>query len=301
MRTGLERFHRCCTRAPVEERPFRAVFWRPYKGASAPVATVGYTNSGTALNCALLLLLLFTVRVQAEVVDRMVAVVNKQIILQSELEQATRVEFLLQGRPLDQLTDAEMGKVLERLIDQDLLQQQLAQPAIPDPSPEEMAARLHEVRSQIPGAEAGEKWRAMLAAYGVTEQDVARQLLSQVKILRFIDLRFRGLVTVDKTAIAAYYQEKLVPELQKRGAPNPPLNEVSDKIEKIVIEQRIDELLNDWLQTLRSQAHIEKLNGAGAPLGAEIFRSGPKPAGSATSGKAGAAGAETRAKTGANK
>jgi hypothetical protein len=231
----------------------------------------------------------------------MVAVVNKQIILQSELEQATRVEFLLQGRPLDQLTDAEMGKVLERLIDQDLLQQQLAQPAIPDPSPEEMAARLHEVRSQIPGAEAGEKWRAMLAAYGVTEQDVARQLLSQVKILRFIDLRFRGLVTVDKTAIAAYYQEKLVPELQKRGAPNPPLNEVSDKIEKIVIEQRIDELLNDWLQTLRSQAHIEKLNGAGAPLGAEIFRSGPKPAGSATSGKAGAAGAETRAKTGANK
>jgi hypothetical protein len=261
----------------------------------------------TGLHCALLLLLLAPVR--AEVVDRMVAVVNKQIILQSELDQATRVEFLLQGRPLDQLTDAEMGKVLERLIDQDLLQQQIAQAAMRDPTPEEMAAHLSEVRSQIPGAEAQEKWRAMLAAYGVTEQDVERQLLSQVKVLRFIDLRFRGLVSVDKTAIAAYYQEKLVPELRKQGAPNPPLNEVSEKIEKIVIEQRIDELLNDWLQTLRSQAHIEKMNGADAALGAELLGTGSDAAGSKVSGKAGAAssgaktgtGTGTQIKPGANK
>src|SRR5205809_5328020 len=105
----------------------------------------------TGLHCALLLLLLSPACARAEIVDRMVAVVNKQIILQSELDQATRVEFLLQGRPLDQLTDAEMGKVLERLIDQDLLQQQIAQAAIRDPSPEEMASHLREVRPQIPG------------------------------------------------------------------------------------------------------------------------------------------------------
>ena len=155
----------------------------------------------TGLHCLLLLLLLAPVR--AEVVDRMVAVVNKQIILESELDQVAHVEFLLQGRPLDQLTGSEMGKVLERLIDQDLLQQQIAQAAMPDPRPEEMAARFRDVRSQIPGAEADEKWRAMLVAYGVTEHDVATQLLAQVKILQFIDLRFRGLVSVDKTAIAA--------------------------------------------------------------------------------------------------
>jgi parvulin-like peptidyl-prolyl isomerase len=230
----------------------------------------------TAFHCALLLLLLFMTRGWAEVVDRMVAVVNKQVILQSELEQVTRVEFLLQGRPLDQLTDAEMQKVLERMIDQDLLQQQIAQPMVPDPTPEETAAHLREVRSQIPGADADDKWQAMLAAYGVSERDVARQLLLQVRVLRFIDLRFRGLVNADKPAIAAYYQEKLLPELRKQGASVPPLNEVSGRIEKIIVEQRIDELLNDWLQTLRSQAHIEKLNAEGAPLDAGTITPQPE-------------------------
>jgi hypothetical protein len=34
---------------------------------------------------------------------------------------------------------------------------------------------------------------------------------------------------------------------------------VSDKIEQILAEQRIDELLNNWLKTLRAQAHIERM------------------------------------------
>ena len=38
---------------------------------------------------------------QAQVVDRMVAVVNKRVILESELDQAARVEFLLQGKPIE--------------------------------------------------------------------------------------------------------------------------------------------------------------------------------------------------------
>ena len=218
--------------------------------------------------CALLLLLISPVfPVEAEVVDHMAAVVNKQVILQSELEQVARVEFLLQGKPLVQLTDAEMRAVLDRLIDQSLLQQQIAQTGVLDPNPEELASRLQEIRSQIPGADIDEKWRAMLSGYGVTEQDVGAQLISQIRILRFIDLRFRGLVSVDKAAVTTYYREKLLPELRKQGAPEPPLDQVSEKIEKIVVEQRIDELLADWLQTLRSQAHIEKMSETGTAQG----------------------------------
>jgi hypothetical protein len=39
---------------------------------------------------------------------------------------------------------------------------------------------------------------------------------------------------------------------------------VSDKIEQILAEQRIDELLNNWLKTLRAQAHIERMLPAAA-------------------------------------
>jgi peptidyl-prolyl cis-trans isomerase SurA len=195
----------------------------------------------------------------AQVVDRMVAVVNKHVILESELDQAARVEFLLQGKPIAALTAADRAAVLDRLIERSLLDQQIMNPGMLDPTPQELAARVQEARAGIPAAATDDRWKALLTSYGLTQQDVEEQLTDQVRILRFIDLRFRGLVRVDKDAIESYYRQTFLPEVRRRNAPEPKLEEVSDKIEQILIEQRIDELLNNWLKTLRAQAHIETM------------------------------------------
>ena len=205
------------------------------------------------------IVLLFAGLVQAQVADRMVAVVNKRVILESDLDQATRVEFLLQAKPMERLTFADRTAVLERLIDRSLLDQQIVNPAMLDPAPEELKVKIDEVRQGIPGAATNEGWKTALASYGLTQLDVEEQLTSQVRILRFIDLRFRGLVRVDQEAIAAYYQDRFLPEVRKRNASEPKLAEVSGKIEQIIAEQRIDELLNNWLKTLRAQAQIERM------------------------------------------
>jgi hypothetical protein len=196
---------------------------------------------------------------QAQVVDRIVAVVNKRVILDSELDQAARVEFLRQGKPIERLTAADRVVVLERLIDRSLLDQQIVNGSMLDPAPEEVSAKIKEVRESMPGAAADERWNAILAAYGLTQQDVEEELTSQSRTLRFIDLRFRGLVRVEKDAIATYYQDYFLPEVRKRHAAEPKLSEVSDKIEQILAEQRIGDLLNSWLETLRAQAHIERM------------------------------------------
>jgi hypothetical protein len=214
---------------------------------------------------------LFAAACHAQVVDRMVAVVNKQVIMESELDQAARVEFLLQSKPIEKLTAADRNAVLERLIDRSLLDQQIANPALLDPTPMELAAKVKEVREDMPQARTDEGWNAVLASYGVTEQDFEDQLTAQFRILRFIDLRFRGLVRVEKDAIADYYQKSFLPEVRKRNAAEPKLAEVSDKIEQILAEQQIDGLLTSWLKTLRAQAHIERLPPEMPPanLGAE--------------------------------
>lgn len=212
----------------------------------------------TAINFVLLLAGLAIC--PGQVVDRMVAVVNRQVILQSELEESEHIEFLLQGKPLDELTAPQTDAVLDRLIDQALLQQQIVTPSALEPTADEISSRLRDVRAQIPGATVQEKWLAMLAAYGVTERDVEMHIATQLRILKFIDLRFRTLARVDRASISNYYKDKLLPELRRQGAAEPPLSQVSDKIEQILTEQRIDELLNSWLQALRSQAQIEKMN-----------------------------------------
>ncbi|HLZ00103.1 MAG TPA: SurA N-terminal domain-containing protein [Candidatus Angelobacter sp.] len=212
------------------------------------------------------LLLLWALSCPAqEIVDRMVAAVNRQVILESDVDQTARVEMLLDGKPLSELTPQTMSAVLDRLIDQSLLQEQIVTTAQLDPTRQELEARVREVRTQIAGATTDDQWQAVLAKYGVTQQDVEQQLVRQIRILRFVDLRFRGLVRVDRTAITTYYQETLLPELRKQNADVPSLGDVSEKIRLILVEQRIDGLLNAWLQTLRSQALIEKMDHETAP------------------------------------
>src|SRR5579863_3624761 len=196
----------------------------------------------------------------AQVVDRMVAVVNKQVILQSELEEAEHIELLLQGKPLDQLTTDGMAIALERFIDRALLQQQIVDASLVEPSADDISNRIHELRSQVSGAAEEQKWRDILTAYAVTEQDLQMHIASQLRILKFIDLRFRTVARVDRDTISNYYNQTLLPQLRKQGAPEPPLTQVSDKIQEILTEQRMNELLDSWLQALRAQAQIEKMS-----------------------------------------
>jgi len=193
------------------------------------------------------------------VVDRIVAVVNKRVIMESKLDEEVRLGRLLQGKPPAgaKLDPAEASFTLEQLIDRALLEQQILRDDMETPSPEEIARRVNEIRARTPGLETGEGWKARLAADDLTQQDVERRIISEYSVLHYIDVRFRNLVRVDRATIAAYYQEKFLPELRRQGVPEPPLAEVSDKIERVLVEQRVDQMLNDWLKTLRAQARIE--------------------------------------------
>jgi parvulin-like peptidyl-prolyl isomerase len=218
---------------------------------------------------AILLLALAACPAQV-IVDRMAAVVNKRVILESELDQAARVEYLIQGKAIKdgRLSRTELEAVLDQLIDRSLLEQQIVHPDLLAPSQEELAVRLKDIRDGIPGASSDEGWKALLQSYGVTEQDVVEHITSEFRVLRLVDLRFRGLVRIDKSAIARYYEGKFVPELHHRGATPPPLEAVSSQIEKILVEQRVNDMLNEWLQTLRSQAHVDRIShGSTDPSG----------------------------------
>src|SRR5471032_3350099 len=207
----------------------------------------------------LVLVFAFAACANAQVVDRMVAVVNKRVILESELDQAVRVEFLMQGKSLDKVSPADSAAALDRLVDRALLDQQIPHSEMLAPTPEELADQVKSMRAQLPGAANDDGWKSLLAAYGLTQQDVEDSLVTEVRTLRFVDLRFRGLVRIDKTDINNYYQQKFLPEVRSRGASEPPMASVSGEIEKILAEQGITDMLNRWLETLRAQAHIEKM------------------------------------------
>lgn len=200
-----------------------------------------------------------------EVIDRIVATVNGQPILQSEWDEAIRFEAFLDSRPLEKVDATAARATLDRLIDQELLRQQLRAMGMAPVGPDEVARRLEEVRKQIAEGAGEAAWRAALRRYGLTEDEVKGRLTAQLELLRLIELRLRPSVRVDADSVEAYYRDKFLPQLRQQGGPDPPLVEVSPQIEELLAQQRLDDLLIAWLVDLRKQSdiHLEPLLSGG--------------------------------------
>ena len=141
------------------------------------------------------------------------------------------------------------------MLEQVLLQTEMAQSNVVPPTPTELTARLDEVRDDLERL-TGKPWSMQLRLADLQEEDVRDSLRAQIETLRFVDARFRPNVRVDRVDIEKYYRVVYLPELRRRGATLVPLNDVSDKIEGILVQQRIDDLFEQWLQTARSMVEM---------------------------------------------
>src|SRR5579864_1093988 len=194
-----------------------------------------------------------------DIIERVVATVNNRPILQSDWDEEVRYEAFVKHRPLAGVTAADRKAALERLIDQELLRQQIKQNdeegALPS-SPPNIQKRLQEIRRLYPGATAEPVWQADLQAYGLRQEDVERHIALQARLERLIDVRLRPTIHISHSSIESYYQQQLLPELRKAGVKDVPLVEVSPKIEELLTQRRMNELLAAWLHDLRSQSDI---------------------------------------------
>lgn len=200
------------------------------------------------------------------VLDEAVAVVNKQLILASDLDDEIRLSVLepnVAGQgPLTR------GEALDRLISRTLIEQQIRKEDAEavEPTKAQLAARLMEIRSQLPAcvrahcaSEAG--WEAFLARQGLTERRVEAYFRYRMEILRFIEQRFRPGTRITQAQIETYYRNTLLPQYAA-GEVVPPLRDVAPRIEEILLEQQVNILFDQWLDNLRQQGEVEILDPA---------------------------------------
>ena len=210
------------------------------------------------------------------VLDSVVAIVNKQVILSSDLDEEMRLSVL------DQASAGEGAltrkRALEELIARTLIQQQIRQEDEPaaEPTEAEVNARLAEMRKEIPACvhrncatEAG--WKAFLSAHGLTQKRVESYLRYRIEILRFIEQRFRQGIRITPQEIEAYYRNTLLPQYTA-GEAIPALEQVAPRIEEILLQQQVNVLFDDWLTNLRKQGDVEVLDPAleNAETGSEV-------------------------------
>jgi len=193
---------------------------------------------------------------RAEVIDRIIATVNGHIILQSDWDEELCYEALLSGRTVSQFTDDERRSVLDRLIDQELLGEQMKSAYFQHASQAEAQARITDARKQYPEASSSEGWQSVLARFRLTEKDLVAHVQQEIDLMRLVDAHLRPAVQIDSKTIEAYYREKFVPQLKESGAGNVPLEDVSAKIRELLTQEKVNELLVSWLQVLRSEGRV---------------------------------------------
>jgi hypothetical protein len=191
-----------------------------------------------------------------EVIDGVIATVNRKPILQSEWDDAVRYEAFMQQKPLRAVTEGDRVSALERLIDRRLLESQMSDASRFAPSRDEVRVGLAKLREQIPGAKDNQAWQKMLSSYALKERDIEAGLRSETLMMNFIEVRLRPSVHVQPEEVEAYYRAQVLPDMEKVGVKVVTFEELEPRIREVLVQQHIDQLLDTWLHNLRQQTPI---------------------------------------------
>jgi len=204
---------------------------------------------------------------QPVVLDRVIAVINGDVILESDIKEELRFAQL-EPFYITPGSDTLM-RAGRRLANRTLILQQMKQqPGLGiNVTDADVQKALADVRTHLPECRqyhctTEEGWQSFLAAHDLTEQEVFTHWKQRLSILKFIDLRFRSGIRIPNEEIEAYYKKSVVPVYEKQNQKPPALSEISQRIQEILLQQHVNGLLQDWLKSLRDEGSVQILDPA---------------------------------------
>jgi hypothetical protein len=192
-----------------------------------------------------------------ETLDEVTATVGHQAITSSDVELEYRFERFLDAQwPPPPPSSAVLASARERLTYQVLLiREEIPGPAERRESEKSASERLAALRKEYGDPQA---YRRALADLGMTESDVVARIAQEELMLRLIDERLRPSATPTDEDVAAYYRSTFVPQFNKlnAGKAAPELSTVESQIREILVQKRINELLDQWIDELKPAAEV---------------------------------------------
>ena len=184
-----------------------------------------------------------------EVVDRIVARVENDVILLSDVRVLSRYQQFLDGKSE---SDAQ---ILDRLIDQWIVRTEADVSSSPHPSEADIDRSLGRIRSSFASEQ---EYEARRKQAGLTEQNVRAMVSSQLYLSNYLDSRFRPGVQVDPKEVEDFYQNAIVPRAKARGQEPPSLDVARDSIQEALVQNGINQQAEQWLKESRLRLHVEK-------------------------------------------
>ena len=200
--------------------------------------------------------------------DRVVAIVNGDLILESDVDAERRFAAF---QPFSEPKTMTRDQIVNRLIDRTLILQQMELQEQAPITDAQVDAELNSLRKTIPKCaayhcETDAGWKKFVADQGFTIPELKARWKRRMEVLQFIEERFRMGIRISQNEIDDYYKNTLLLQYEKEHAQPPAESAISDKIQEILLQQQVDKLLDDWLTSLRAQGSVRILKpGEEAP------------------------------------
>lgn len=186
---------------------------------------------------------------QDETVDRIIALVNGQVITLTDVKVAK--DFGLYERGPDSPADVSIELVLQRLIDQKLVIQVTRDDA--SVNRQEMDAFLARISEEM----GNDKFLRGLDKFGMQRNDLAPYAYERILFSRIVSSRFDRAVLVTLEEIQEFYETRYLPDQRDKGFEPQSMLDVFDEIEALLRKEKSEEQIEEWLQNLREKADIQ--------------------------------------------
>ena len=184
---------------------------------------------------------------RAELIDRVVAAVNNEVITLSELRQAVAFNAALGGKGNGRQLEQETR---EGLINGRLLLQEAYRLKFAEVSEQDIAAEVGRLRQRLGSDDA---YRAFLVRTDLTEERLGRMLGDRLLIERFVEKKIGLFARVSRDEAQSYFQDHPKEFKDKRFA------QVQKAITALLSGQKVSQQLDQYVAELRDRA-VMRLN-----------------------------------------
>jgi peptidyl-prolyl cis-trans isomerase SurA len=199
-----------------------------------------------------LIAILLAAPVYAVTVDRIAAVIDRQVLTVSEVNQLAEVRFF--PRVAGRSDDDYRHDILEALIAQALRYRDVERFGAQDIPKDSIEARLVEIQHRFASPA---ELDAALARAELAPDELRALIKRQLQVEAYIQERFAPMVFVANEDIADYYNGPWRQQRVARGLPLPPLNDVREEIRTLIRSRQLDQQIETWTTQLRARANVD--------------------------------------------
>jgi hypothetical protein len=190
-----------------------------------------------------------------ELIDRIVARVESDIVLLSEVRALSRYQQLVDGKAE---SDAQ---ILDRLIDQWIVRNEADTAHFPHPSEPDVDHGVEHVQAFFASKQ---EYEAREKQSGLSDAEIRNIVAAQLYLSNYLESRFRPSVQVDPKEVENFYQEAVVARAKARNQTPPALDASREYIQEALVQRGINEQAERWLKESRARLRVEKSLNEGA-------------------------------------